>query len=116
MPDAGWYPDPNRRHELRWFDGEHWTTSVMDGGQAAQDDPLAAPDTPVRIPTASAPALQRARGLSGCAIAAIVGGVLSAATFVIAIVAVVAGVNTVNKARRALRRALLAVLTEPENE
>jgi Protein of unknown function (DUF2510) len=45
MLDEGWYPDPNRRHELRWFDGEHWTTSVMDGGQAGQDDPspLAAP-------------------------------------------------------------------------
>jgi Protein of unknown function (DUF2510) len=120
MLDEGWYPDPNRRHELRWFDGEHWTTSVMDGGQAAQDDPspLAAPGAPVRIPTAPAPAAQRdrGRGLSGCAIAAIVGGVLAAATLVIAIVAVVAGVNTANKARRALRRALVAALTEPENE
>jgi hypothetical protein len=45
-----------------------------------------------------------------------VGGVLAAATLVIAIVAVVAGVNTANKARRALRRALVAALTEPENE
>ena len=120
MLDEGWYPDPNRRHELRWFDGEHWTTSVMDGGQAGEDDPspLAAPGAPVRIPTAPAPAPQRARGrgLSGCAIAAIVGGVLAAVTLVIAIVAVVAGVNTANKARRALRRALVAVLTEPENE
>ena len=120
MLDEGWYPDPNRRHELRWFDGEHWTTSVMDGGQAGQDDPspLAAPGAPVRIPTAPAPAAQRARGreLSGCAIAAIVGGVLAAATLVVAIVAVVAGVNSANKARRALRRAFIAALTEPEND
>ena len=58
MLDEGWYPDPNRRHELRWFDGEHWTTSVMDGGQAGQNDPspLAAPGAPVRLPTAPAPA------------------------------------------------------------
>ena len=120
MLDEGWYPDPNRRHELRWFDGEHWTTSVMDGGQAAQDDPspLAAPDALVRIPTAPRAAPQRApgRGISGYAIAAIVGGVLAAATLVIAIVAVIAGVNTANKARRALRRALVAALIEPENE
>ena len=120
MLDEGWYPDPNRRHELRWFDGEHWTTAVMDGGQAAQDDPspLAAPGAPVRIPTAPAPAPQRApgRGLSGYAIAAIVGGLLAAATLVVAIVAVVAGVNSANKARLALRRALVAALTEPEND
>jgi Protein of unknown function (DUF2510) len=120
MLDEGWYPDPNRRHELRWFDGEHWTTSVMDGGQAGQDDPspLEAPGAPVRIPTAPRPATQRARGgaLSGYAIAAIVGGVLAAATLVVAIVAVVAGLNTASKARRALRRALIAALIEPENE
>jgi Protein of unknown function (DUF2510) len=126
MLDKGWYPDPSRRHELRWFDGEHWTTSVMDGEQAGQDDPSApaAPGAPVRIPTDPTPAPmaahppQRAhgRGLSGCAIAGIVGGVLAAATLVIAIVAVVAGVNRANKARRALRRALVAALTEPEHE
>ena len=118
MPGEGWYPDPNRRHELRWFDGEHWTTSVMDGGQAAQDDPspLAAPGAPVRIPTAPRRRLSAlVGGLSGYAIAAIVGGVLAAATLVLAIVAVVAGVNSANKARRALRRALVAALTEPEN-
>ncbi|MDQ6854465.1 MAG: DUF2510 domain-containing protein [Actinomycetota bacterium] len=120
MPDEGWYPDPNRRHELRWFDGEHWTTSVMDGGQASQDDPsaLAAPGAPVRLSTDPAPAPQRARGrgLSGCAIAAIVGGVLAGMILIVAIVAGVAGVNSANKARRALRRGLVAALTEPGHE
>jgi hypothetical protein len=22
---AGWYPDPTERHDLRFFDGKHWT-------------------------------------------------------------------------------------------
>lgn len=29
---AGWYPDPNRRAEYRWFDGNVWTGYVATGG------------------------------------------------------------------------------------
>ena len=31
-PQAGWYPDPNRRAEYRWFDGNVWTGYVATGG------------------------------------------------------------------------------------
>lgn len=42
MP-AGWYSDPMQRHELRWFDGERWTTTVSDRGVITVDTPDAAP-------------------------------------------------------------------------
>jgi hypothetical protein len=29
---AGWYPDPERRHNLRYFDGEIWTDHVTHHG------------------------------------------------------------------------------------
>lgn len=28
----GWFPDPERRHELRFWDGSTWTTHVSDSG------------------------------------------------------------------------------------
>lgn len=28
----GWYPDPHRRHQHRWFDGGQWTPHVSTGG------------------------------------------------------------------------------------
>jgi hypothetical protein len=37
MTAAAWYPDPMNRHELRWFDGEHWTADVSDQGVTAED-------------------------------------------------------------------------------
>jgi len=36
MP-AGWFPDPHRRHELRYWNGSAWTDDVSDGGAAAKD-------------------------------------------------------------------------------
>jgi hypothetical protein len=30
---AGWYPDPERRHEYRYYDGSLWTEHVADQGQ-----------------------------------------------------------------------------------
>ena len=34
---AGWYADPARRHELRYFDGTAWTTNVSDSGVQGSD-------------------------------------------------------------------------------
>jgi hypothetical protein len=34
----GWHDDPSGRHELRWYDGSHWTTAVKDRGQQSRDD------------------------------------------------------------------------------
>lgn len=31
-PQPGWYPDPHRRAEYRWFDGNSWTGYVATGG------------------------------------------------------------------------------------
>ena len=35
----GWYPDPSRRHELRFWDGATWTAQVSDRGVVGVDDP-----------------------------------------------------------------------------
>lgn len=35
--DAAWYPDPLRRHEMRYWDGHAWTQHVADGGRASVD-------------------------------------------------------------------------------
>ena len=40
MSDAhppNWYPDPNGRHELRYWDGERWTDHVSDQGVTGSD-------------------------------------------------------------------------------
>jgi hypothetical protein len=34
---AGWYPDPSRVHELRYFDGGAWTDHVSDAGIVSED-------------------------------------------------------------------------------
>jgi hypothetical protein len=36
MP-AGWFGDPSRRHELRYWDGQRWTEQVSDRGAQALD-------------------------------------------------------------------------------
>lgn len=35
----GWYADPYRRADARWFDGRRWTPSVMRAGARQQDPP-----------------------------------------------------------------------------
>jgi hypothetical protein len=36
---AGWLNDPTGRHQLRFWNGSNWTSSVADGG-AQSEDPL----------------------------------------------------------------------------
>jgi hypothetical protein len=32
LTEAGWYPDPDREHRLRYFDGSNWTGHVTHFG------------------------------------------------------------------------------------
>ena len=34
---ADWRPDPSGRHQLRYWDGIEWTSSVSDGGTVSED-------------------------------------------------------------------------------
>lgn len=36
---AGWYADPYRRHQLRWWDGVQWTPQVADDGRHTMEEP-----------------------------------------------------------------------------
>lgn len=38
-PEAGWYPNPEAAHEVRWWDGEQWTDHV-------ERNPMAVPASP----------------------------------------------------------------------
>jgi len=37
MMPAGWYADPTRRHECRYWGGTDWTGAVSDGAVTATD-------------------------------------------------------------------------------
>jgi hypothetical protein len=117
MPDTGWYADPRGRHELRWFDGEQWTDHVADAGVQTTDDPGSAPQrqaAPV-VPPAPAPPRQptpQRRGLSGCAIAAIVGGAIAVVGLILVIVLAVVVGNEANKALHRNETAAKMSLTE----
>lgn len=45
LAPSGWYEDPTRRHQLRYWTGAEWHAAVADGG-AVSEDPLLAPSTP----------------------------------------------------------------------
>lgn len=51
----GWYPDPSRRHRLRFWDGSTWTAHVSNGGVAGVDhtNGPAAPARPSVAPPSS---------------------------------------------------------------
>ena len=38
---ADYYVDPFYRHQLRYFDGENWTSTVSDFGELSEDEPVA---------------------------------------------------------------------------
>lgn len=108
IPDpAGWFPDPNGRHEHRYFNGRAWTADVADAGNRAID-PYGSGPSPVfaPYPPAAAPA-----GGNGQATAALVCGLVGAliawmpfvvvAGFVLAVLAIVFGVQGLRRANRA---------------
>jgi hypothetical protein len=41
LAGSGWFPDPSRTHELRYYDGSSWTDHVSDSGQTTRS-PLGA--------------------------------------------------------------------------
>lgn len=43
---ADYYVDPFDRHQLRYFDGENWTSTVSDFGELSEDEPVANPADP----------------------------------------------------------------------
>jgi hypothetical protein len=54
---AGWYPDPAKKHELRYWDGYVWLDNVSDGGTASADPIGGTPfPAPSQISTGPAPA------------------------------------------------------------
>ena len=38
-PPAGWYPDPHKRYEQRYWDGAAWTDSVLVNGESILEPP-----------------------------------------------------------------------------
>ena len=91
MTPAGWYPDPGRRHEFRYWDGTRWSPQVSDRGLVTTDAELrpvtGSEGVPVVVPPAAAapafaapaPAPARRRGW------------IFAVVAVIAVLAVIAG-------------------------
>lgn len=66
-----WLPDPEGRHQLRWWDGNAWTEHVSDNGQQGVDE-LAAD-----VPPPPGPVARR----SGRATAALVLGIVGILVF-----------------------------------
>ncbi len=63
MAEPGWKPDPNGRHEWRYFDGVSWTDKVSDAGNTATDayDPEVVPPPPDASPAQVAAAARPKR-------------------------------------------------------
>jgi hypothetical protein len=51
---ADWYPDPDGRHEFRYWNGSAWTEHVADQGQLATDA-FAGTSAPIAPEVPSAP-------------------------------------------------------------
>ena len=49
MPPPGWFADPLRRHEFRYWDGATWTEHVSDAGRGSTDPPTAPPAPAVGV-------------------------------------------------------------------
>lgn len=107
----GWFPDPNGRHEHRYFNGRAWTADVADGGQRSID-PLGAGPTPVApgpppgalppVPPVP-PAAERGGLATASLVCGIIGVLLAWIPFlvvggvVLAILALVFGIKTLRR-------------------
>jgi hypothetical protein len=74
-PNPGWYPDPFRRYDLRYHNGSMWTADVSAAGQRRVDPFGAQP-----APTTGPPPPPGPRRRNGIGIAAMVLGIIAAAT------------------------------------
>jgi hypothetical protein len=74
-PNPGWYPDPFRRYDLRYHNGASWTADVSAAGQR-HIDPLGVQAAPAGGP----PPLPGPSRRNGIGIAAMVLGIIAAAT------------------------------------
>jgi len=102
---AGWFPDPNGRHEHRYFNGRAWTADVADAGQRAVD-PLGSAPSP--IPAGFPPGPPGSGQGNGIATAALVCGIIGVllawvpfvvvAGFVLAVLALVFGIQGIRRA------------------
>lgn len=87
---AGWFPDPSRRYELRWYNGHSWTGDVSSGGQRFVDP------VPAGIMTFSAETSDPGRRPSQTlATVSMIAGLLAVATAWMPIVVVVGGVSAI---------------------
>ena len=63
MTPPGWYPDPSRRHDVRYWDGNQWSSQIADGGLEGTDSDLSLAASlggdpspgPAGVPTAGLP-------------------------------------------------------------
>ncbi len=104
----GWYPDPRRRHEYRWWDGLQWTDHAASGGSRVTDPvelppPVATARThqvpPAgagwRPPAGSAASGEVARPLNGKAVASLVVAIASLPTLVFAGMGVIGAIAAI---------------------
>jgi hypothetical protein len=76
--EAGWYPDPQGRHEYRYHDGNGWTEDVSDAGVASKDPLDVVPEPGGTAEVAGEPSHRARRrwwligGLGAAAVAAVV--------------------------------------------
>ena len=58
MMPAGWYTDPARRHEYRYWSGTDWSTLVSDNAVTATDPLESPPQSPVPESPPTTPVLE----------------------------------------------------------
>lgn len=123
MSSAGWFPDPARRAELRYFDGQRWTAHVSTSGQSwAETGGLnpsrpahpagASPHAPVFVSVAPSPS-------NGLAVAALVVGIVGAVfgliplfffiSLPLGVLALIFGLVGIRKASKGGRRMGMAI-------
>jgi hypothetical protein len=73
----GWFSDPTRRHDHRWWDGAAWTAHVADAGVAAFDE-LGSPPVAGTERSGPAPATGRSDPVAVAALAVSIGSIVFA--------------------------------------